>query len=63
MGSSSFPRAFCERPGMLTAMPSGPRTLCNACGLVYAKLVRDARALTNFSQRLANTMDAAVPVS
>ena len=22
------------------SMPIGPRTLCNACGLVYAKMVR-----------------------
>ena len=30
---------------LLTRLPTGPRTLCNACGLVYAKMVRCFPAL------------------
>ena len=39
---------------LLTRLPAGPRTLCNACGLVYAKMVRCFPALVVCVSQLAN---------
>jgi len=36
--------------------PLGPRTLCNACGLVYAKLIKKRKR--DAARRAANTTDA-----
>jgi hypothetical protein len=36
--------------------PLGPRTLCNACGLVYAKLIKKRKR--DAARRAANTQDA-----